>query len=48
MAISDTLRSFDRSQRERRGLGFAVAVLKKYSDDQGAQLAALITYYAFF
>jgi YihY family inner membrane protein len=48
MAITDTLRSFDRFQRERRGLGFVVAVLKKYSDDQGSQLAALITYYAFF
>jgi YihY family inner membrane protein len=48
MAITDTLRGFDRFQRDRRALGFVVAVLKKYSDDQGSQLAALITYYAFF
>src|ERR1700730_11926663 len=48
MAISDKLRSFDRFQRRRPVLGFVIAVLKKYSDDQGPQLAALITYYAFF
>jgi YihY family inner membrane protein len=48
MAITDRLRSFDRFQQDRRVLGFVVAVLKKYSDDQGSQLAALITYYAFF
>ena len=48
MAITDRLRSFDRFQQQRPVLGFVVAVLKKYSDDQGAQLAALITYYAFF
>ena len=48
MAITETLRSIDRFQRERRGLGFVVAILKKYSDDQGPQLAAVITYYAFF
>jgi inner membrane protein YhjD len=48
MAIGDRLRSFDRFQRRRPVLGFVIAVLKKYSDDQGGQLAALITYYAFF
>jgi YihY family inner membrane protein len=48
MAITDRLRSFDRFQQRRRWLGFVVAVLKKYSDDQGGQLAAVITYYAFF
>jgi inner membrane protein YhjD len=48
MAISDRLRSFDRFQQRRPVLGFVIAVLKKYSDDQGSQLAALITYYAFF
>src|SRR5258708_13164110 len=48
MAIGDRLRSFDRFQRRRPVLGFVIAVLKKYSDDQGVQLAALITYYAFF
>jgi inner membrane protein YhjD len=48
MAITDTLRSFDRFQQRRPVLGFVIAVLKKYSDDQGGQLAAVITYYAFF
>jgi membrane protein len=48
MSIGETLRSFDRFQRKRPVLGFVIAVLKKYSDDQGSQLAALITYYAFF
>jgi membrane protein len=48
MAISDRLRSFDRFQRRRPVLSFVIGVLKKYSDDQGPQLAALITYFAFF
>ena len=42
------LASVDRLQQRRRALAFAFGVLKKYSDDQGGQLAALITYYAFF
>ena len=37
----------DRLQQRRRSVGFAVAVLYKYLDDQGGYLAALITYYAF-
>ncbi|MGK2882181.1 MAG: YihY/virulence factor BrkB family protein [Mycobacterium sp.] len=37
----------DRLQRRRRGVGFVIAVLYKYLDDQGGYLAALITYYAF-
>jgi membrane protein len=48
MSLTDRLRGFDRYQQRRRWLGFIVAVLKKYADDQGGQLAALITYYAFF
>jgi len=47
MSVIDGLRRFDRYQQRRRGLGFAVAVLKKFSDDQAAQLAGLIAYYAF-
>jgi YihY family inner membrane protein len=39
---------FDRFQRRHRVLGFALAVRQKYSDDQGAYLAATITYYGFF
>jgi membrane protein len=37
----------DDLQRRRRWVGFAVAVVYKYVDDQGGYLAALITYYAF-
>lgn len=37
----------DRAQRRHRGLGFVIAVLYKFADDQGGYLAALITFYAF-
>ncbi|MCV7420568.1 YihY/virulence factor BrkB family protein [Mycobacterium yunnanensis] len=37
----------DRLQRRHRGVGFSLAVVYKYLDDQGGYLAALITYYAF-
>jgi membrane protein len=37
----------DRAQRRNRALGFVVAVVYKYFDDQSGYLAALITYYAF-
>ncbi len=37
----------DRFQREHSVLGFPIAVIYKYFDDQGAYLAAIITYYAF-
>jgi len=37
----------DRLQRRHRFLGFPWAVLRKYFDDDGARLAALITYYGF-
>jgi membrane protein len=39
---------FDRFQQRHGWLGFPLAVLQKYSDDQGAYLAATITYYGFF
>jgi membrane protein len=42
-----TLRRFDRLQQRRPALGFSVAVIKKFSEDQAGQLAALIAYYAF-
>ncbi len=35
----------DRLQRRNRAVGFIVAVVYKYNDDQGGYLAALITYY---
>jgi YihY family inner membrane protein len=37
----------DALQRRNRVVGFVVAVIYKYVDDQGGYLAALITYYAF-
>lgn len=38
---------FDAFQRRHRVLGFPIAVLYKFFDDQGVYLAALITYYGF-
>jgi membrane protein len=40
--------AFDRFQQRHRWLGFPLAVLQKYADDQGGYLAAAITYYALF
>ena len=37
----------DRLQQRSRAVGFTIAVIYKYVDDQGGYLAALITYYAF-
>lgn len=37
----------DHYQREHRWIGFPLAVIYKYADDQGGYLAALITYYGF-
>ncbi|MGZ5366641.1 MAG: YihY/virulence factor BrkB family protein [Aeromicrobium sp.] len=37
----------DNFQREHKAFGFPLAVVYKYFDDQGAYLAAIITYYAF-
>ena len=37
----------DRVQRRWSGLGYPLAVIYKYFDDQGNYLAAIITYYAF-
>ncbi|MFC1399959.1 MULTISPECIES: YihY/virulence factor BrkB family protein [Streptacidiphilus] len=41
------LHSVDRAQQARRTPGFVVGVVKKFGDDRGGQLSALITYYAF-
>jgi membrane protein len=41
------LGAVDRTQRRHRVLGFPLAVLYKYFDDQGNYLSAAITYYAF-
>jgi YihY family inner membrane protein len=47
VSITDALHTLDRRQQQTRGVRFGAAVLKKYGDDQGGQLAALIAYYAF-
>lgn len=40
-------RRADRAQQRSRPLGFAVAVVRKFGDDKGGQLAAQLTYYGF-
>jgi len=47
VSLTDVLHELDRRQREHRRIGFIAAVIKKFSDDQGGQLAALIAYYGF-
>ncbi|MEP6852936.1 MAG: YihY/virulence factor BrkB family protein [bacterium] len=44
MSLTETL---DRFQQRHTWAGFPLAVIYKYADDQGAFLAALITYYGF-
>jgi inner membrane protein YhjD len=47
MSITDRLHEIDHRQQGIRGVRFVAAVYKKFLDDQGGQLAALISYYAF-
>jgi YihY family inner membrane protein len=47
MSISERLKAVDRFQQRRPRLAFVAAVIKKFTDDQGGQLAALMAYYAF-
>jgi membrane protein len=47
MSLGERLEAFDRHQQQSRWLRFPAAVIKKFSDDQAAQLAALIAYYGF-
>jgi YihY family inner membrane protein len=47
MSLGNTLQRLDRRQQQSRRLSFLAAVVKKFSDDQAGQLAALIAYYAF-
>src|SRR5438105_15229317 len=46
--LQRTLRAIDDFQQRRRWLAFPFAVNKKFGDDQGGYLAALIAYYGFF
>ena len=45
MDILRPVRAFDRYQQRHRGLAIPMAVLKKFSDDQGGSLAAVVSYY---
>ena len=46
--LQRVLRAIDRYQESHRWLAFPFAVNKKFGDDQGGYLAALIAYYGFF
>jgi membrane protein len=48
MDLQRPLRAFDRYQQRHKPLAVPVAVVKKFGDDDGANLAALIAYRAFF
>lgn len=48
MSLSDRLHAVDRFQQRRPWLGFVAGVLKKFGDDQGGNLGALIAFYGFF
>jgi membrane protein len=41
-------KAFDRLQRRHRKLAIPMAVIKKFGEDQGGNLAAVIAYYGFF
>src|SRR6476646_3584914 len=47
MNITERLHELDRRQQSSRRVGFMAAVVKKFSEDQAGQLAALIAYYGF-
>jgi uncharacterized BrkB/YihY/UPF0761 family membrane protein len=47
MSLDDRLHDLDRFQQRHRRLSFVVGVYKKFSDDEGGSLAALISYYGF-
>jgi len=48
MSALKPFRSFDRFQQRHSPLAVPIAVAKKFADDQGGNLAALISYRAFF
>ena len=42
------MQRLDRAQKDRVGLAVAIATVKKFSEDQSANLAAMISFWAFF
>jgi membrane protein len=47
VSLTDRLHELDRRQQRNPRLSFLAAVIKKWSDDQAGQLAALVAYYGF-
>jgi membrane protein len=47
MSVTDRLHDVDHRQQNIKGVRFLAAVIKKFTDDQAGQLAALISYYGF-
>ena len=47
MSLGERLERLDHRQQGSRRISFVAAVVKKFSDDQAGQLAALISYYGF-
>jgi YihY family inner membrane protein len=47
MDLLRPVKAFDRYQQRRKWLAIPLAVLKKFSDDRGSRLAALVAYYSF-
>jgi YihY family inner membrane protein len=48
MDLLAPVKRFDGYQQQHRWLAIPMAVVKKFGDDQGGSLAALVAYYAFF
>lgn len=48
MDLLRPVKAFDAVQQRHRWLAIPMAVFKKFGDDQGGSLAALVAYYAFF
>jgi len=48
MDLMRPVRALDRAQQRHRWSAIPFAVIKKFGDDQGGSLAALVAYYAFF
>jgi YihY family inner membrane protein len=48
MDLMRPVRTFDRYQQRSRWLAVPMAVVQKFANDQGGNLAALVAYYAFF
>ena len=48
MDLLRPVKAFDAVQQRHRWLAIPMAVVKKFGDDQGGNLAALVAYYAFF